>query len=208
MVPGALAYAQIGGRHVSDGETILASETASTESTDISREEIFTVLSNRRRRRVLEYLEAHDGRRVDLRTLVDTLAEWEYGESTEAPSWKERKRVYTALRQSHLPKLAEAGAIEYDPSRGEVELTDDTQEFQVYLEYVPEGDIPWSLCYLGLAGVGATVMTLSWLSVFPFGGVSGSALSVILLAMFSVSALVHTYHSRRNRLGSRRPSEN
>jgi len=193
---------------VNDGDPIVAPETPVAESADISREEIFTVLSNGRRRRVLEYLEAHDEPRVDLRTLVDTLAEWEYGEPTETLSWKERKRVYTALRQSHLPKLAEAGAIEYDPSRGEVELTDDTREFQVYLEYVPEGDIPWSLCYLGLAGIGTTMVALSWLAVFPFGGVPGRVLSVVLLAMFSVSALAHTYHSRRNRLGSRRSHGN
>ena len=171
------------------------------DESEIPREEIFTVLSNRRRRRVLHYLEAHDGDRVDLRTLVDVLSEWECGEPAEQLSWRERKRVYTALRQSHLPKLAEAGAIEYDRSRGEVTLTEETREFQVYLEYVPKGDVPWSLCYLGLTAVGGTVAGLAWLSVFPFGGLSGFAVSAVLLATFAVSAVAHTYHSRRNRLG-------
>ncbi len=173
---------------------------ARTDGQEVHHEEIFTVLSNRRRRRVLRYLEAHDGDRVDLRTLVDVLSEWECGEPAERLSWRERKRVYTALRQSHLPKLAEAGAIEYDRSRGEVTLTEETREFQLYLEYVPEGDVPWSLCYLGLTAVGATVAGLAWLSVFPFGGLSGFAVSAVLLATFAVSAVVHTYHSRRNRL--------
>lgn len=187
---------------MSDSETTLVPEATRTKGESVSRDEIFTILSNRRRRRVLQYLEAHDETRVDLRTLVDALAEWEYGEPAETLSWKQRKRVYTALRQSHLPKLADAGAIEYDPSRGEVTLTEETREFQVYLEYVPKGDIPWSLCYLGLTAVAATMLTLSWLSIFPFDGLSGFSLSVITLAMFAVSAVVHTVHSRRNRLDS------
>lgn len=174
-------------------------------TTEVSQDDIFTVLSNRRRRQVLHYLESYDGDRVDLRTLVDAVSEWEYDEPAEELSWKKRKRVYTALRQSHLPKLAEAGAIEYDQSRGEVELTEETSEFQVYLEYVPDGDIPWSLCYLGLTAVAATITGLAWLSVFPFSHLSGFALVTILVATFAVSAVVHTYHSRRNRLGSGRP---
>lgn len=179
--------------------------TTDTGADGVSRDDIFTALSNRRRRQVLHFLETSDDRRVDLRTLVDAVSEWEYDEPAEELPWKKRKRVYTALRQSHLPKLAETGAIEYDRSRGEIELTEATREFQVYLEYVPEGDIPWSLCYLGLAGVGATLTVLAWLSVFPFGQLSGFVLSAILVTTFATSATVHTYHSRRNRLGSGRP---
>ena len=188
--------------HMSNSESIVTPENTTTVSTKVSRDEIFTVLSNRRRRRVLRFLDQHDGTRVDLRTLVDALSEWEYGTEADKLSWKERKRVYTALRQSHLPKLADAGAIEYDQSRGEVRLTDETREFQVYLEYVPKHDIPWSQCYLGLSGISAAITALTWYSVYPFAGLSGVTLATILVTMFFVTAIVHAYYTYRNRLGS------
>ncbi|RQG89264.1 hypothetical protein EA462_10505 [Natrarchaeobius halalkaliphilus] len=165
-----------------------------------SRDELFTVLSNRRRRRVLYYLLQHDVKQVDLRTLVDVLSEWEYGESVDDLSWKQRKRVYTALHQSHLPKLAEAGAIEYERSRGQVTPTEEIGEYRIYLEYVPADDIPWYRYYLGLTAIAATLTGLVWLSVFPFSNLSGLALSTILVSVFAVSAIVHAHHSRWNQI--------
>ncbi|WP_233710611.1 DUF7344 domain-containing protein [Natronococcus pandeyae] len=160
------------------------------------------MLSNRRRRWVLYFLEQCDDRRVDLRTLVDRISAWEYDTPPDELPWKKRKRVYTALRQSHLPKLAEVGAIEYDRNRGEVELTDEAYELRMYLEYVPSHDIPWSQCYLGLSAIAAAMTALTWYSVYPFAGLSGVVLAAILVAMFGASAVVHTWHTRRNRLGS------
>ena len=151
---------------------------------------------------ILHYLKQSEGRQVDLRTLVDTVSSWEYDSPAEDLSWKKRKRVYTALRQSHLPKLADAGIIEYDRSRGTVTLTEDAHEVQMYLEYVPAHDIPWSQYYVGLTGIGATLTLLAWLSVYPFVHLSGTALAAILVGMFGVSAVVHTYYGRRNRIGS------
>ncbi|MFC7215392.1 hypothetical protein ACFQO4_15045 [Saliphagus sp. GCM10025334] len=172
------------------------------EGDSISRDEIFTVLSNRRRRWVLHYLKQHDGRRVALRTLVDSISAWEYETPPDELPWKKRKRVYTALRQSHLPKLDDAGVIEYDKNRGEVELTDDAREVQMYLEYVPRHDIPWSQCYLGLSVVSGVITSLTWLSVYPFAELPGLVLSTVLVSMFAASSIVHTVYTRRNRLGS------
>lgn len=177
-------------------------DSSRTRSDELTRDEIFTMLSNRRRRWVLHFLKQSDDRQVDLRTLVDTISAWEYDTSPEELPWKKRKRIYTALRQSHLPKLADAGVIEYDRNRGEVELTDGAREVRMYLEYVPEHDIPWSQCYLGLSAVGATITLLAWYSVFPFADLAGTTLAAILVAMFATSAVVHTYYTRHNRLGS------
>lgn len=161
------------------------------------------MLSNQRRRWVLYYLKHHDGGRVELRTLVDSLSSWEYDRPVEELSWKKRKRIYTALRQSHLPRLADAGIIEYDRSRGTVELTDSAREVQMYLEYVPANDIPWSQYYLGLTGVGVVLLTLVQANVFPFGGLSGMGLAAILLVTYGFSSVVHHYHFRQTRLASR-----
>jgi len=160
------------------------------------------MLSNRRRRWVLHFLKQCDNGRVDLRTLVDTLSSWEYDTPPEELPWKKRKRIYTALRQSHLPKLDDAGVIEYDRNRGEVALTDDGQKVRMYLEYVPENDIPWSQCYLGLSTIAVTITALTWVSVFPFTELSGIVLAMVLTALFATTAIAHTYYTYRNRLGS------
>ncbi|ELY59576.1 hypothetical protein C493_05110 [Natronolimnohabitans innermongolicus JCM 12255] len=167
----------------------------------MTRDEIFTVLSNRRRRWVLHYLKQRENQRIDLRTLVDTVSAWEFETPADELPWKKRKRIYTALRQSHLPTLDDAGVIEYDRSRGEVELTEDARTVRMYLEYVPDDDIPWSQCYLGLSGVAVAITGLSWLSVYPFADLSGLALATILAVTFTVTAIVHVYHTRRGRLG-------
>lgn len=168
----------------------------------IPREEIFDVLSNDRRQCVLHYLKQHEGRRVELRELVDHVAAWENDTTLDGLNSTERKRVYTALRQSHLPKLEDAGIIEYEHLRGEVELTDEASRVQMYLEYVPENDIPWSEYYLGLSAVSAALVAATWAGVFPFAELSGTVLAAILVVLFALSAAVHTYQSRQNRLGS------
>ncbi len=160
------------------------------------------MLSNRRRRWVLHFLKQCDNGRVDLRTLVDTLSSWEYDTPPEELPWKKRKRIYTSLRQSHLPKLDDAGVIEYDRNRGEVALTDDGQKVRMYLEYVPENDIPWSQCYLGLSTIAVTITALTWMGVFPFAGLPGMVLAAVLTALFTTTAIAHTYYTYRNRLGS------
>lgn len=170
------------------------------ETDRLTRGEIFTVLSNRRRRWVLHALKRCDDRRVDLRTLVDRLSSWEYDAPPDELPWKKRKRIYTALRQSHLPKLAEAGAIEYDRNRGEVRLTDDAHELQLYLEYAPSDDIAWSRYYLALSTIAATIPALAWYSVYPFTELSGVVLATALVAPFVGSAVAHAYSVRRNRL--------
>ncbi|MDF9745684.1 DUF7344 domain-containing protein [Natrinema salsiterrestre] len=163
------------------------------------------MLSNRRRRWVLHYLKRTDEERVELRTLVDSVSSWEYDVPADELPWKKRKRVYTALRQSHLPKLDDAGAIEYDQTRGVVELTDEAAELQMYLEYVPADDIPWSEVYLGLAGIGVVLTVLARYAIFPFVELGGTALAAIFVAMFGVTAFVHTCYAHRNRIGRGEP---
>ena len=88
-----------------------------------SRGEIFTALSNGRRRNVVTYLEEH-GDDARVRDIAEQLAAWENDLEINEVTYKQRKRVYTALHQSHLPKLAESGFIDYEPNRGIVSLTE------------------------------------------------------------------------------------
>jgi len=174
------------------------------ESSDdrISRDEIFEVLSNPRRRCALYYLKRHADQRVGLRELVEHVAAWENDTVPSQLGSDQRKRVYTALRQSHLPKLADVGIVTYERDRGEVELTANARQVEWYLERVPKHDIPWSEFYLGLSAVGAALVVVTWLEVGPFAGLSGLTLAAILVGLFAVSAAVHTYDAARNRIGA------
>src|SRR6056297_2742000 len=88
-----------------------------------SRDEVFTALSNRRRRNVITYLKQHDDD-ARVRDIAEQLAAWENDVEVPKVTYKQRKRVYTALHQSHLPKLADGGFIDYEPNRGIVSLTE------------------------------------------------------------------------------------
>lgn len=178
-------------------------ELLSSPEPELAREDVFDVLSNARRRQILHYLKRQDDRkRIDLRELVDHVAAWENDKAIEEVTAVERKRVYTALRQSHLPKMDQAGVIVYDNMRAEVELTEAAREAQLYLEYIPEQDISWNRVYLGLTAIFATIVVLVWLGVYPFVGLSGLMLATLIVVTFAITAVTHAVETAKNRLGS------
>jgi len=168
----------------------------------VPRDDVFDVLSNARRRCALHYMKQNEDRRVELRELVDHVAAWENDTSVENLESSDRKCVYTALRQSHLPRMEKAGIVEYDNMRGDVKLTSDARQVEIYLERVPRNDISWSGYYLGLSAVSLALVTVTWTGIFPFSELSGLGLSALLACVFVASAAVHTYQSRKNRIGS------
>ena len=162
---------------------------------ELPRERIFEILRNRRRQYVLHYLMREAGdQRVGLRELVDQVAAWENDTSVKQLDSDVRKSVYTALRQSHLPKLHEVGIVEYDNLRGEVALTDVTRDVYMYLEYVPGDDISWSQYYLWLSGICSVLTATVWIGVFPFSEVPGIALAGLFVGLFALSSVVHARH--------------
>ena len=166
----------------------------------IDRETVFGILSNRRRRYVLQYLRGNGGE-SDIRSLSERIAAWENDREIESVTAKERKRVYTALHQSHLPRLARAGVVRYDPDRGTVELTGAIDEFEVYLDVVPRSERDWGRVYLGIGVLGTAVAGLVTFDVFPFTLLP----PVAYLFLFGVTVLavggVHTYTRARGRGG-------
>lgn len=173
----------------------------------LARDEIFHVLSNERRRYALRYLERHGDRQVQFRELVDYITARENGVSIAEIDYKQRKRVYTSLRQTHLPKLHSYNLIEYNQDRGTVEFNGGTEEVQMYLEYVPKDDIPWCYHYLGLAGMLGIVLALTWANVLWFAGLPGMALASISILAFGASAVGHTVYTKRNELGAESESD-
>ena len=164
-----------------------------------SRDEVFTALSNRRRRNVITYLKQHgDGAKV--RDIAEQLAAWENDLEIPEVTYKQRKRVYTALHQSHLPKLAEGGFIDYESNRGLVSLTEESRQLEMYLEIVSENEILWSEYYVGLAVVCGLLAGAAWIGTVPFAGVSGYAYAVVFALIFGVSGVIHRTVTRRNRV--------
>lgn len=95
----------------------------------------FEILQNERRRFVLKCLSSSDGT-VNLGTLADRIAAVENDTTVEAISSSERKRVYIALYQFHLPKMDRMGVIEYDKNRGDIAVTPNGQS--LYREHEVE----------------------------------------------------------------------
>jgi len=166
-----------------------------TAETELPREQIFQILRNKRRQYILRYLVAEaSGPQAEFRELVDQVAAWENDTTIERVDSASRKSVYTALRQSHLPKLDNVGIIEYDNQRGDIALTDTTQEVYLYLEYTPGGDISWSQYYLRLSSICSLLLAAAWLGIYPFVGVSGIVFAALFVGIFSLSSIVHVLH--------------
>jgi predicted transcriptional regulator len=165
-----------------------------------SQDELFDVLSNRRRRYAVHALEREHGP-VELGDVAEQVAAWEYDVDVEQVSYDERKRVYTALQQSHLPMMDDAGVVEFDKNRGTVEATPALEDVEVYMDVVRGHEIPWSVYYLGLSGVAASLMAAVWVSAWPFSLFPDVAWGVGVVAMFAVSAVAHTYYARGQRIG-------
>ena len=173
-----------------------ASEPNETERID--RDELFHILRNRRRRFALHHLKHHEGS-VDVGDLATQVAAWENEVSVEEVTSKQRRRVYNALQQTHVPELAETGVVEVE--RREIELTERADELDIYLEVVPGEDIPWSEYYLGLGGVSLAVLVAVALGIGPFAALSGVGVGIFAVVAFLVSALANYYYQHESLLG-------
>lgn len=102
-----------------------------TEQTDGDRlstvSAAFDLLSDARRRGVLYALELNE--RTNLDTLGERLARWERkaGRTTTADE------IRTSLVHAHLPRLADAGVVEFDAATGTVEATDEVDTLRPFL---------------------------------------------------------------------------
>jgi len=166
----------------------------------LSKDTIFSMLSNQRRRHVLYYLDREPGP-VSLRDLAERIAAWENDVDVSDLEYKQRKRVYTSLHQTHLPKLDDAGIVAYDRDAGTITLADRAHDLDIYLELVGEHDVPWCDFYLGLSVIVSLFVAAAWLDVFPFSALPDLALAGTVTLLFGVFAAVHAHLARRNHIG-------
>lgn len=144
------------------------------EAVDLSLDTVFEILKNRRRRDILQYLWNHDGS-ADIGELAEHIAALENDIEVAALSSSQRKRVYIGLYQCHLPKMDDAGIVEFDKHRGTIELCDAAAELAPYLTGNAEETAtvsPWSLSVTLVVGtlVPAGVLGLGLLGLVPAAG--------------------------------------
>ena len=166
----------------------------------LSRDTIFTMLSNQRRRYVIHFMKRNPGP-IRIRDLAQQVAAWENGIEIEELTYKQRKRVYTSLHQTHLPKLNDAGVVEYDRDRGTIALASGAAELDIYLDVVSKNDIPWSDFYLGLSAVSLALVVAAWVDVVPFSSIPDLVYVVCLALLFTATSLVHAYYTRQTQVG-------
>lgn len=166
--------------------------------TSLSQDVVFELLSSPRRRYILYYLR-QSSEPVELTTLAEQVAAWENETDVENITEQERKRVYVSLYQTHVPRLDEAGVIEYDKDSGMVSLASQAREIDNYLDST-EDSISWQWGYLVLALASAAILGLTIAQVGFFGALPEAAVAAGILAAFTITAVAHTvYHLLQRR---------
>ncbi|MDY0129511.1 MAG: hypothetical protein RBR63_04935 [Methanosarcina vacuolata] len=154
----------------------------------LSKSDIFGVLQNDRRRYVLEFLRTQGSQSV--RSLSEEIARVE--SQTEEPKSNVRKSIYVSLLQTHIPKMESLGIITYNREQDIVELLPASRDFDVYMETVKKGDIPWNQFYLGLS----TLAVVGSITIFAglIQWISSLQWMLFTSITFFVSSAVHLRH--------------
>ncbi|MFC6938950.1 hypothetical protein ACFQE8_03120 [Salinirubellus sp. GCM10025818] len=185
-----------------DLRTTDATTETEEEEESLSRDELFHLLQNSRRRAVLRYLRGREGP-VRMRDVAEQVAAWEHGTTVARLTSEERQRVYIALYQSHLDTLAEAGVIDYNKPRGVIEPRPLLDRVASFLDPdwsdegedeadggEPEADgSDWDRGYLGVAAAGSLLLFGTALDVSVLGALSNLVTAGIILTAFTLLTL-------------------
>ena len=179
-------------------------QSSAVDIADLPQDVVLEVLSNQRRRFTIQYLKQQNGETATVSELAEQVAGWENGKLTDELTHQERKRVRNALRQFHLPKMADYGFVEYDSNRGRVNLTAATANTNFYIDALTGREIPWGVYYLGCSVVCAVWLTGLWIGFYPFTILSPLMYTSFVVAFFICSSVGHVYDNQyRMRLGAR-----
>lgn len=171
------------------------------DARQISQADAFEVLSNRRRRYTIHALK-HADEPLDLSEISTRVTAWELDVDPEVVDYEDRRNVHTTLRQIHLPKLEEKRLIIVDDETDIVRATPLFNDLEVYVEVLHNKEIPWSLYYVGLAGVSAALLLAVAVGAPSFTTLSPLNVAVFTATAFGISSLAHHVVGRRTRLGN------
>lgn len=160
---------------------------AGADGGSLSRDTIYTLLKNSRRRQVVRFLREHE--EASLGELAEQIAARENGIEIDAVSSSQRKRVYIGLYQAHFPKLDDAGVVDFQKRRGTVTLTDRASELFPYLDPHREG--PDRRLVVAALAAGTLALGLAVVDLGPVAGVPQVAwTATVWLALVGVGVAV------------------
>lgn len=149
----------------------------------------FEILSNPRRRNTISYLARSDEEMVHLRDLAEQIAAWENDVSMQEVKYNERKRVYTSLYQTHLPKMDRLGIIEYDRSSGVVRPTPEVEELYRYFAQESGGAGVLTRVGLSLSVACLALVSLIATDVLALGSDTGYGIAFLVTLVFVAVSL-------------------
>jgi Flp pilus assembly protein TadB len=163
-----------------------------------SKGELFEALSNDRRRETLRYLLRQDDGRTTKGEVARHIAARETDKPVAQVTSDERKRVYIALHQTHLPKLHDLGLVEYDSSQGALRLDDSHDGLAVYLDVETADDDgaerqPWRRYYLSIGLTGLCLTAVLATGVGPITAGPGLAVAAALALAVVATGIAQTY---------------
>lgn len=154
----------------------------------LTQDVVFDVLSSARRRYVLHLLKTEGP--MELTELAEHVAAQENDTTVEDLTKQQRKRVYVSLYQTHVPKLEDAGLVEYDQETSYVELRARAADIDRYLGE-DERRFPWQYVYLALAAAGLGLVLLSNANVWIFDALTQGAVAITLVVGLLLVAAIH-----------------
>ena len=149
-----------------------------TADEDLSLDEIFGLLKNRRRREVLKYLQRTEDGAAALDELAEYIAAKENDTTVDQLSSDQRKRVYIGLYQCHLPKMDDLGVVDYEQDRGTITLRDTVEQLEPYMSR-DDTDEPLPAVELGVSSAVVVVVTAGALGVGPLAAVPSAAWAAV-----------------------------
>ena len=174
---------------------------ADTDSHDeLSEEDVFEVLSNRRRRFVIHALKRADDP-PDVSELSRHVTAWELDMEPEDVPYDQRHNVHSTLKRTHIPKLTEKNVVTVDED-DVVRPAPALEDLDIYVEVLRGKEIPWSLYYVGLAGVCVSLLLAAQAGAPVFGALTPVGVGVFAATTFGISAVVHHLIGRRTMLGN------
>jgi len=173
-----------------------------TDEVALSKDMMFKMLSNRRRRLTVEFLASQPNANGGL--TIRELSELNASVENELPvpevTYKQRKRVHISLYQTHLQALDTNNIVDYDERSGAVTLLPTSREFSQYVDITSKNELGWAEVWLGLSAVCLAFGVATWTTLLPFFGSRPEIAVLAVSLVMGCAAVVFYYSSEQIRL--------
>ena len=160
-----------------------------THEIALSKDNMFKMLSNRRRRLAVQFLRDQPNGSLPIRELSDLIAAAENEIPVEEVTYKQRKRVHISLYQTHLSALHSNGIVDYDSRSGNVKLMPTSREFSQHIDMMAADELGWGEIWLALSAVCLAFGVATWTELLPYFGTRPEIAILVLSLVVCVTAV-------------------